>query len=129
VIQLHNKKINFFELQFDDEPGTVRLFIFKQSKFKLLLSVYEHKESACGGMLFKDENEKAGIKFIPTPLEEYEHLLSFECTLPQLAQALHKSLEDFLTTKKENNQWWGWGMSFSKRKLRTLQKIGQIHLP
>lgn len=128
MIQFHNKEINFCELQLDDEPGTARLHIVKHSKYKLLLSIYEDKQSVCGGMLFKDENEQSGIKFITTPLEEYEHLLSFECTLPQLAQALQNSLEDFLKTKKANDLWWGWGISFSKRKLRTLKTIGQIRL-
>lgn len=128
VLSLTGDPKKFYEIQFDYEPGTVKMFILKKSRFNLMLSVYQHQESNMGCTLEKDDEEPSGTRVITTPLDEYEHLLHFECTVPQLAQALYVAIKNFQQTQTKD-EWPGlWGRSFSYKELKALKAIGDIHV-
>lgn len=128
VLSLTGDPKKFYEIQFDDEPGTVKMFLLKKSRFNLMLSIYQHQESNLGCTLEKDDDAPCGIRVITTPPDHYKHLFHFECTVPQLAQALYLAIKKFQQTQSKD-EWPGlWGHCFSYKELKALKAIGDIHI-
>ncbi|WP_407522996.1 hypothetical protein PDL71_16285 [Lacibacter sp. MH-610] len=122
-MQLASPTKTVLEFDFYHEPGTVKIVLSKQNHNKIFVHVYQCSNALLGTRLviLNDNHKNAAVQAIE--LSDYDHLLSCECAIRQLAEALYESINHSSHEKTYMQHAGYWDAPLSKLKTKELKAL------